>query len=304
MTQIAGDAASRSHLPAIQLLLRWLSCIRYDEVAALQATPFVGAVFSVGALSAGHVLTGAIMMAGNLCLMAHVFVLNDWSGIFGDLKDPDRAGRTFAAKGLTRTEVGYLAGSLLVISLLLLALVGTGTLLIAATIAGLSALYSSPALHLKAAPLFSSALHFVGGCLHFLLGYTAFGAIDAQGVVVSCFFGLVFTAGHFTHEARDHEVDLINGIRTNAVAFGKTQSFVAGLMLFISSYIYLVVLAALGFVPIALVLAAALIPLHLLASRRAMRAGLTSESLRGLQRCYRALFATIGIGMILMVALS
>ncbi|MER8376037.1 UbiA family prenyltransferase [Mesorhizobium sp. M1406] len=288
----------------MKLLSRWLSCIRIDEVAALQATPFIGAVCSVGAMSAGHLLTGAIVMAGNLCLMAHVFVLNDWSGIFSDLKDPDRASRTFAARGMSRTEVGYMAGSLLAISLLLVGLIGTRTLLIAATIAGLSALYSSPTLHLKGAPLFSSALHFVGGCMHFLLGYTAFGAINAQGVVVSCFFGLVFTAGHFTHEARDYEVDLLNGIRTNAVAFGKTQSFVAGLVLFISSYIYLVALAAFGLVPFALVFAVALIPLHLLASRRAMRAGLTPQSLRRLQRCYRALFATIGIAMILMVALS
>ncbi|MER9169631.1 UbiA family prenyltransferase [Mesorhizobium australicum] len=299
-----GDTAGQRRPRAIQLLCRWLSSIRFDEVAALQATPTIGAAFSIGALSAGHVLTAAILIGGNLCLMAHVFVLNDWSGIDGDLKDPDRANRTFAAKGLTRTEVGYLAGSLLAISLLLFVLINSRVLIVAVTIAGLSALYSSPTVHLKGAPLFNSALHFVGGCVHFLLGYAAFGAINAQGLIVSCFFGLVFTAGHFTHETRDYDVDLLNGIRTNAVAFGKARSFIAGLVLFISAYAFMVALAALRFVPFFLVFAAAFIPVHLSASSRAMRAGLTSESLRRLQQCYRAIFAIIGIVMIAMIALS
>jgi 4-hydroxybenzoate polyprenyltransferase len=249
-------------------------------------------------------LTVTTLIAGNLCLVAHVFVLNDWSGIDGDIKDPDRARRTFAARGLTRSEVGYVAVALLAISLLLFGSINMNALLVAITISGLSALYSSPTLHLKGVSLFNSALHFVGGCMHFLLGYAAFGAINTQGLVVSCFFGLVFTAGHFTHEARDYDVDLLNGIRTNAVAFGKTESFVAGLVLFISAYAFVVALAALGYVPFALVLAAAFIPVHQLASRRAMLAGLTSESLHRLQRTYRALFATIGITMIVMVAWS
>ncbi len=302
--QIASETASQNRPRAMRMLSRWLSCIRFDEVAALQATPFIGAVFSIGALSTSHLLTMAVLIAGNVCLMAHVFVLNDWSGIDGDLKDPDRARQTFAAKGLTRSEVGYIAVTLLAIGLLLFGSINTKVLLVAIMIAGLSALYSSPTFHLKGVPLFNSALHFVGGCMHFLLGYMAFGAISVQGLVISCFFGLVFTAGHFTHEARDYDVDLLNGIRTNAVAFGKTESFVAGLVLFISAYAFLVALAVLGYVPFALVLAAAFIPVHLSASRRAMLADLTSESLRRLQRIYRSLFATIGIAMIVMVALS
>ena len=287
-----------------RLLSRLISCIRFDEVAALQATPLIGAALAIGTLSVTHLVTAAVMVAGNLCLVAHVFVLNDWSGIDGDLKDPDRAGRTFVAKGLTRTDVGLLAGVLLAVSLLLFVLIDTRVLLFALVIVGLSILYSFPGLHLKGAPLFNSALHFVGGCVHFLLGYSTFAAIDARGLFVSCFFGLVFTAGHFTHETRDHAVDLENGIRTNAVAFGKRQSFVAGLVLFVLAYGLLAALAVLGYVPFALVLAAACIPVHLLLSYRAMLAGLTTASLLRLQLCYRALFAIIGIAMIVTAALS
>lgn len=251
-----------------------------------------------------HVLALAVMMAANVCLVAHVFVINDWSGIDGDVKDPKRANRTFAAKGLTRTEVGYIAGLLLAISLVLFGLLNTRVLLFAVVIAGLSALYSAPALHWKGSPLLNSALHFVGGSVHFLLGYSAFGAIDIRALVVSCFFGLVFTAGHFTHEASDHEVDRLNGIRTNAVAFGKARSFGAGLVLFILAYAFVAALGALRFVPPTLVFAAGLIPVHLLASFQAIRAGLTPESLRRLQRCYRVLFAAVGVVMTVSVVLS
>lgn len=304
MTKITADTAIQSRPAAYRLAARWLSCIRFDEVAALQATPLIGAVFSFGSLSVTHVLALAILMAANVCLVAHVFVLNDWSGIDGDLKDPARANRTFAAKGLTRTEVGYISGLLLAISLVLFGLLNTGVFLFGAAIAGLSALYSSPALHWKGSPLLNSVLHFVGGSGHFLLGYSAFGTIDIRALVVSCFFGLVFTAGHFTHEASDHEVDRLNGIRTNAVAFGKVRSFGAGLVLFILAYAFVAALGVLRFVPPALVFAAGLIPVHLYASFQAIRAGLTPESLRRLQRCYRVLFATVGIVMTVSVVLS
>jgi len=285
-------------------LRRLLSCIRFDEVAALQGAPLIGASFSIGVLSADHSLTVALLIAGNVCLMAHVFVLNDWSGIDGDLRDPNRARQTFADKGLARTDVGYLAGLLLAVSLLLFGLIGTRPLLVAMAIAVLSALYSAPAAHLKGAPLFNSALHFAGGTVHFLLGYVTFGQIDARGLVVGCFFGLVFTAGHFTHETRDHDADLLNGIRTNAVAFGKTGSFVAGLVLFVAAYGLLATLAVLGIVPFVLVFAAALIPAHLFASFQAIRAGLTFGALRRLQQCYRVFFGLIGIVMIVTVPLS
>ncbi|WP_217578185.1 UbiA family prenyltransferase [Mesorhizobium sp. GbtcB19] len=272
-----------------------MSSIRFDEVCALQGTPLIGAVLSIGALTMNNMLDVAFVIAGNLCLVAHVFLFNDWSGIDGDVNDPKRAAGTFAAKGLSRSEVGYLAISLLALSLLLFAMVGETPFFVGLAIAGLSALYSAPGLHLKGTPIFSSALHLSGGALHFLLGYAAFSAIDVRGLLVSLFFALVFTAGHFTHEARDHAGDTLNGIRTNAVAFGKAQGFFAGLALFTAAYVLLVGLAFYGLVPRVLMLAALLYPLHLTASLRALRAGLSFESLVALQRCYRVLYAIIGI---------
>jgi 4-hydroxybenzoate polyprenyltransferase len=297
MAQSPGAARSRpgrSRLP-----MRLLSGVRLDEVCVLQGAPLIGAMFSIGALSLHHALVLAAVVAGSLSLVAHVFVLNDWSGIDGDLRDPARATRTFFAWGVSRAEMGYLAIALLAIALLLFWLVGVTTFVVAVAIAGASALYSVPAFHMKGLPVLGSALHFVGGALHFLLGYAAFSAIDGRGVAIGCFFALVFTAGHLTHEAQGYEGDLLNGIRTNAVAFGKTRSFVAGLVLFTAAYALLAVLGVLGIVPRALSLAAMLYPLHLWMSLRALRAGLTPGSLRRLQRCYRLLYALIGVAMIM-----
>ncbi len=281
----------------MRLLPRLLSGVRFDEVLVLQGTPLIGASLSIGALTQSKVLAVAILAAGSICLVAHVFVLNDWSGIHGDLRDPNRAPRAFTARGVSRAEMGYLAAVLLGLSLLICGLLGLTTFVLGLAIAGASALYSAPVFNVKGLPLFNSGLHLVGGVMHFLLGYATFRGVDARGVAVGCFFALVFTAGHLMHEARDREGDLLNGIRTNAVAFGKVRSFAAGLVLFTAAYALLVALAAAGFLPRILVVAAALYPVHLYASFRALRAGLTFDSLLKLQRCYRVLFAVIGLVM-------
>jgi 4-hydroxybenzoate polyprenyltransferase len=283
---------------------RLLSAIRWDEVLVLQGAPLIGTMFSIGALTVGNILLLAVFAVGSCCLVAHVYVLNDWSGIHGDLRDPNRAARTFPTKGISRTEFGFLAIALLALSLLVFALLGKAPLVLALVIAGLSALYSAPLFHMKGIPLLNSLLHLVGGAVHFLLGYATFAAIDARGVAIACFFGLVFAAGHLTHEARDCEGDELNVIRTNAVAFGRTLSCFASLALFTAAYALLVALAAWGAVPRVLVLAAVLYPVHLFASLRAMRAGLSFESLSQLQWCYRALYAVIGVMMVVSVRLA
>jgi 4-hydroxybenzoate polyprenyltransferase len=124
--------------------MRLLSTVRFDEVCLLQGAPLIGALFSIGALTPQNVFVLAAVMVGSISLVAHVFVLNDWSGIHGDLRDPARANRTFVAKGVSRTELGCLATVLLVLSLLLFWLVGVTTFVVAAVIASASALYSAP----------------------------------------------------------------------------------------------------------------------------------------------------------------
>jgi|GEM_PF-273426 len=290
-------AAARPASPA-RLVRRYLSCLRWREILVLQGSPLLGAAFAMGEVTAGRVAALAVLTAASCCLVAHIFVLNDWAGMSADLKDPNKQAGVFAARGIGRREVGWLWLALLVASVALCGWLGPRPLAIALAIAGLSALYSVPAYHAKGIPLLNSALHLAGGILHFLLGYSLFSAIDRRGLEIACYFALVFVAGHLTQEVRDHEGDRLNGIKTNAVIFGKTTTFAAGLAVFTLAYVYLAVLAARAIVPRALVSLAILYPLHLYWSLAALRAGLTFDSIRSLRARYRALYTIIGIAML------
>ncbi|MBV8203109.1 MAG: UbiA prenyltransferase family protein [Acidobacteria bacterium] len=287
-----------------RLLRRYLSCLRFDEILVLQGSPLLGAAFAMGGVTAGKAATLALFAAASSCLVAHIFVLNDWSGMRADLRDPNRTTGVFATRGIGRGEVGALCMVLLAASLLLFGWLGPRPLGIATTIAALSALYSGPSYPAKGIPLLNSCVHFAGGILHFLLGYSLFGAVDRRGLELACFFALAFVAGHLTQEARDYEGDQLNGIKTNAVIFGKTRSFAAGLAVFTIAYGLLVALAMGGIVPRALAALAVLYPLHLYWSLETIGAGLTFESIRRLQRHYRGLYAIIGATMLAALLLT
>ncbi|RFB76497.1 UbiA family prenyltransferase [Methylovirgula sp. 4M-Z18] len=281
-------------------LLRPFTCIRVGEVCVLQGAPIIGALFALKTLSSAALVPLVLLVAGNLCLVGHVFVLNDWAGIETDMKDPTRSARTFRTRGASPTEMGWLALALLVAALGLFGSLGWGAFTIGALIALLSALYSVPKLGGgKGVPLLSSILHLAGGVLHFLLGYAAVVSLSWGAVATGGFFGLVFAAGHLTHETRDHDGDRGSGIRTNAVAFGKQHSFFASLALFALAYLLLALLALNGIVPGPLAPAAMLGgALHGLAALRAFRAGLTFDGLRRLQAFYRRLHGAIGLLML------
>jgi 4-hydroxybenzoate polyprenyltransferase len=276
-----------------------LSCIRLDEVLVLQGTPILGALFAMGTLTRAKCLDLLVLAAASCCLVAHVFTLNDWCGTNSDLRDPNRANRVFTARGIGHTVVGVLSAMLLALAFLLLIPFGAAPLLLVLALAILSALYSVPVFAMKGMPLISSGIHVIGGLLHFLLGYSAFHVLDARGLEIGAFFALTFAAGHLTHEARDCESDLLNGICTNAVKFGRARTFAAGFLLFTAGDVLLVVLAMRGVVPRILALVAGLYPVHLWWTVRTWVAGLTFENIRRLQVRYRIHYAIIGLIIVL-----
>jgi 4-hydroxybenzoate polyprenyltransferase len=278
---------------------RLLASIRFGEVCVLQGTPIMGALFALDRLSPALLWPFGLLLAGNLCLIVHVFVLNDWAGIIGDARDPRRAGHTFLAHGTSPAAMGGMALACLGASLALFALLGLEPFVFGLLIALLSAVYS---LRGKGVPVLSSLLHLVGGTLHFLLGAAAFAQIDGPMMAIAAYFGVVFAAGHLTHEARDHDGDRDNAIRTNAVAFGRRRAFVASLTLFALSYALMAVLAGTGHVPLALGAVAVVSGMiQAAAALRAHRAALTFEALRQLQSVYRLLHLGIGLTLLLTV---
>jgi 4-hydroxybenzoate polyprenyltransferase len=278
--------------------LRYLSCLRPQDILVLQGSPLLGAAFAIRHPGLEHVVPLAMLMIANLLLVTHIFMINDWSGLTADLGDPNKAARVFTARGVGRREMGVLTIGLLILSLLLFSRLGPIALGLSLAIAALSALYSLPQFNWKGRPLLNSITHLAGGVLHFLLGYSLGNAIDSRGVAVAAFFALIFAAGHLIQEIRDHEGDAVNGIRTNAVVFGPRRTFAASLVLFTTAHILLVALALQAILPRPLAALVVLYAVQLFWSFATLREGLNYASVSRLQTRYRVLYAVVGVVMV------
>jgi len=280
-------------------LRAYLSCIRYQEVLLLQGSPLLGAAFALKEITVESAVSVLLLALAGFLLVAHIFTFNDWAGIASDSNDPNKSANVFSTKGITPRGVLLLSAGLLAASLLLFALLPGRTFLVAVAIAALGLLYSHPSVNAKGLPLVSSSPHLIGGTLHFLLGYSLFGAVDRRGILIALFFALTFTAGHLNQEVRDYDGDRLNGLLTNAVAFGRTAAFVAGFLGFTLAYGDLVFLAHAGLVPASLgAVPLVLYPLHVFWSARTLRAGLSFENVSRFQSRYRMLYALIGLTMV------
>ncbi len=252
----------------------------------------------MGALGLEMAATVLLFAVASFLLVAHVFVFNDWAdaaqGLTPGPLNPRASESVPGARSLLLFSLVLLGAGLLLFLFL-----STQTLLLAGTIAVLGMVYSHPWLNGKGRPVISSLIHFLGGLLHFLLGYSLFAAVDQRSVFLGLFFALTFTAGHLNQEVRDFDYDRGNRVRTNAVFFGARLTFFAGLSLFTLCYAYLASLAWSGILPRPLVLLAALfLPLHLYWSVQTLRTGLTPAGIRAFQARYRALYALIGLSMV------
>ena len=293
---MAPLAAIRS-AAIIDPFVRYLSSLRLQDILVLQGSPLLGAAFALRQAAADHAAPLALLVAGNVCLVAHIFVLNDRSNLTADLTDPNKAADVFTARGVGSAEMGVLAAALLAASLALVSRLGVMTLSIAIGIAALSALYSLPPFSWKGQPLLNSAAHLAGGGLHFLLGYSLGHVIDRRGLVIATFFAVTFTAGHLTQELRDYRGDKRSGIRTNAIVFGRRRTFFASVVLFTLSHALLLCLCLWGVLPRPLAMLFVLYPVQYGWSLQALRERLTYASITRLQTRYRVLYAVIGAAL-------
>lgn len=292
---MTGSQSVRQYVHA----LRRIVAARAVEVLALQASPILGCVLGGYSVERGGIVPLALLLFGSCALTAHIFVFNDWAGWASDIRDPLRAPQAFGRQGIDRRQVAWIAVVLLVLATGAFAAVGVTALSLGAAIAALGFLYSGSPVLGKSTPIAASLNHLVGGTLHFLLGYTLAHVLDATGLLIGLFFGLVFTAGHLNQEVRDYDGDLLNGIRTAAVVFGRRRAFIASLFTFTAAYAMLTVLAALGILPALLRWSPLAWLLHLAWSLQALRHGSDFETAVWMQRRYRWLFALVGLAMML-----
>jgi 4-hydroxybenzoate polyprenyltransferase len=271
-------------------ILAPLRHIRFDEVFVLQGTPLMGAVFSIGTITAGKCETLLLFLVGSILLVAHIFTLNDWADVAHGLKAPDPE---VPARRLLSLSI-----SLLIASWLVFAFLGLRVVIVGIIIAALGFFYSHPRFNAKGIPIASSLPHLVGGLFHFLLGYALFMPIDQRGIFIALFFGLTFAAGHLNHEVRHFDLDRQNNAHTNAVAFGQRSGFLAGLIVFTLAYLCLFLLGWFRLIPRPLsFLAVVFYALHLFWSLRTLRDQLSAEAVRRFQTQYRSLYAVIGLSM-------
>jgi len=271
--------------------------IRFDEVFVLQGTPVMGALFSMGVFTTANFETLGVFLIGSILLVAHVFTLNDWADIAHGLKAPDPL--------VSSRRLFWFSLFLLIASLLVFLLITARVVALGAVVAILGFLYSHPTLNFKGTPIASSLPHLVGGIFHFLLGYAVFTPIDQRGAFIALFFALTFAAGHLNHEVRDYELDQKNNARTNAVAFGKRATFIAGLIVFTCAYLWLFLLGWLWFAPrLLMIVAVALYPLHLFWSLGVLRSQFRPDVVERFQTQYRALYALIGISMVCLLFIN
>ena len=265
--------------------------IRFDEVLVLQGTPLMGAMFAMGAITISNIETLLVFLIGSILLVAHVFTLNDWADIAHGLKAPDPQ--------VSSLRLFWFSVFLLIASLLVFALISSRVVMLGVIVAVLGFLYSHPKLNFKGTPIASSLPHLFGGVFHFLLGYSVFVPIDQRGIFIALFFAATFAAGHLNHEVRDFELDQKNNARTNAVAFGKRATFIAGLVLFTAAYLCLFLLGWFRCVPRPLsIIAALFFLLHCYWSLRVLRSQFRPEIVDRFQIQYRALYAVIGLSML------
>jgi len=279
-------------------IVRHFASTRAAEVLALQASPILGIYLGGFSLGLPDMIRVGLLLLGSVALTAHIFVFNDWVGYNSDPRDPQRASLVAAQQGISRGEVAGAALFLLILANIAFVAVGGLSLLFGAAIAALSFLYSCSSNFGKSTPVTGSINHLLGGALHFLLGYTLVHNLDARGVVISLFFGLVFAGGHLNQEVRDYEGDLLNGIRTSAVVFGRQRTFLASSCTFTAAYAIPAGLAAIGILPRLLLLSPIMWFLHVAWSLRAIQRGLGFETAVWMQRRYRVLFALIGLAML------
>jgi len=278
-------------------LLALLSCIRFREVVLLQATPLMGLMLGAGAFTPAKGFTGLHLILASTALVAYVFCLNDWAGIAADLNDPNKAGRTFAAKGVTTEWMAGLAVGFGFTSLFLFSFLPLRTLALACLLIVLGLFYSFPNGGAKGIPFLSSGFHLIGGITHFLIGYSAFTAIDVRGVQFALYFGLVFAAGHLNQEVRDYGSDRRNGILTNAVRFGKRVTFLGGFLIFTCAYSLLAWIVAEHLPLPGLVGLLVFYFVHALLFWTTYRGDLTHEAVRRHQMHYRVLHGVIGLAL-------
>ncbi len=222
------------------VLLRNLSLsTRAPEAILMCGFPAMGFALGLAGTQTVPLPRLAVFLVATSLLSLGVYVFNGWGGAVHDLTNPRF--RTNSIANGTVPLTGALACSLVTstLSIAVFTVADPMAAGLALAIFCLFAAYSHPGLRLKQGHTAPTLIHLAGGFLMLWLGYTMVRPLDGTGIVLAGFFSLVFTAGHFNHEALDVDADRAAGLSTRAVRWGPRASLTAGIAVFIVAYLLL-----------------------------------------------------------------
>ena len=275
-----------------------------------EALPFSGVALLGGMLAQPAKLTrisSALVaaMAGVFCLALFAFVFNDLQDREADQRSGAKPARPLVSGLFSARFMWVLLFSVATAGLLALAIWTNRRVFWAGLVTIiLSIAYSMKPVSLKSVPVLSSLIHVTEGTLACVVGWWAVGAANWTSVVVGCYFGLVFAAGHLHHEAADLFADRRSGTRTHAVLFGARTTLLAGLALWTLSAILFSALAFcvlnrqyLGWIQLAMFAA------YLWGRAFILRGRNDPAAIKHLQAFYRLVFLSGGLIMVIVMTL-
>src|SRR6185436_7836740 len=126
---------------AARAAFRYWANFRTPEIVALQGSPLLGFAMAIHRPTVGSVRPMMLLLAANICLVAHIFLTNDWADMHTDLADANKSDWFFRAGFVSRNVIAGPVIILLALSLFLFSHLGGVPLFLAITIAAASALY-------------------------------------------------------------------------------------------------------------------------------------------------------------------
>jgi len=283
-------------------ILRELSfSARAPEAFLMCGFPAIGFALGLAGKQTVPVPRLAVFLLATSLLSLGVYVFNAWCGVAHDLANPRFRTNSITSGGVPQSRALAFALLTSTLSVSIFTIAEPGAAGLALAIFCLFAAYSHPALRLKHGGVAPTLIHLAGGVLMVWLGYAMVRPLDQVGVVVAAFFSLVFTAGHFNHEALDMEADRRAGLGTRAVQWGVLTSLTTGFAVFAAAYLSLfaaVLLASGGLRHMLPFLAIA--PLHGVVFAFMIR-NPTREAIVRYRQSYRQLFLAAGAACVFLI---
>jgi len=222
--------------------------IRIDNVIFFLGFPLLGAFLVIPDLSWASLQKLTLFGILSAMLLTQTFIVNDLGDSVLNPEEPKYRPR-HALKHPEILNFKQLVGLCVILSILSVAgifLLSGGAGIFSLSAWAISIIYSHPRLTLKKRLFLPELAHLLFAGALFLSGWKLFQPVSLESLLLTLFFGLVLTAGDLVNQIEDFEREIIVGLRTSAIIFGKRPVSRFALWLFYFSSLYLFGLALAG----------------------------------------------------------